>query len=161
MTKWLCGLVLVLYMPSLALSQKYPNHPVKLLVPLASGSAVDVVARIVGDAMAEPLGQRPYVENVAGGAGVIGMRAGARAAPDGYTVIVANDSVLTMLPNMKSDAGYDPFADFMPVTQLVDIPLGLIAHPSFEANSVAELIALAKKTPGGINYSSGGPGSPQ
>ena len=83
------------------------------------------------------------------------------AAPDGYTVIVPNDSVLTMVPNMKSDAGYDPFADFMPVTQLVGIPLGLIAHPSFEANNVAELIALAKKTPGGINYSSGGPGSPQ
>ena len=141
-------------------AQTYPDRPIKLLVPLAAGSAVDIVARLVADKMGEQLGQRPFVENMAGGAGVIGMRAGARAAPDGYTVIVPNDSVLTMVPNMKSDAGYDPFADFMPVTQLVGIPLGLIAHPSFPANTVAELIALAKKTPGGINYSSGGPGQP-
>ncbi len=161
MTRWLCGLALLLCLSPFASAQNYPDRPVKLLVPLAAGSAVDVVARIVADAMGETLGQRPFVENMTGGAGVIGMRSGARAAPDGYTVIVANDSVLTMLPNMKSDAGYDPFADFMPVTQLVDIPLGMIAHPSFAANSAAELVALAKQAPGSINYSSGGPGSPQ
>jgi tripartite-type tricarboxylate transporter receptor subunit TctC len=161
MKKILLAAALVCGLAPLAQAQTYPDRPIKLLVPLASGSAVDIVARVVAEKMGEQLGQRPYIENMAGGAGVIGMRAGARAAPDGYTVIVPNDSVLTMVPNMKSDAGYDPFADFMPVTQLVGIPLGLIAHPSFQANSIAELIALAKKTPGGINYSSGGPGSPQ
>jgi tripartite-type tricarboxylate transporter receptor subunit TctC len=159
--KFLAVFALVSCLSAQVNAQTYPDRPIKLLVPLAAGSAVDIVARLVADKMGDQLGQRPFVENMAGGAGVIGMRAGARATPDGYTVIVPNDSVLTMVPNMKSDAGYDPFADFMPVTQLVGIPLGLIAHPSFEANSVAELIALAKKTPGGVNYSSGGPGSPQ
>jgi len=161
MRKFLVAAALATLCAPFAQAQSYPDRPIKLLVPLAAGSAVDIVARLVADKMGEQLGQRPFVENMAGGAGVIGMRAGARAAPDGYTVIVPNDSVLTMVPNMKSDAGYDPFADFMPVTQLVGIPLGLIAHPAFEANSVAELIAFAKKTPGGVNYSSGGPGSPQ
>jgi tripartite-type tricarboxylate transporter receptor subunit TctC len=161
MRKFLLTLAIAALLAPLAHAQSYPDRPIKLLVPLAAGSAVDIVARLVADKMGEQLGQRPFIENMAGGAGVIGMRAGARAAPDGYTVIVPNDSVLTMVPNMKSDAGYDPFADFMPVTELVGIPLGLIAHPSFPADDVAGLIALAKKTPGGINYSSGGPGSPQ
>jgi tripartite-type tricarboxylate transporter receptor subunit TctC len=111
--------------------------------------------------MGEQLGQRPYVEAMPGAAGLIGMRTGARAAPDGYTVIAPNDSVLTMLPNMKADAGYDPFTDFLPVTQLVGIPLGLIANPSFLAKDVADLIRMAKEKPGAISYASGGPGSPQ
>ena len=161
MRKSLLTLAIAALLAPLAHAQSYPDRPIKLLVPLAAGSAVDIVARLVADKMGEQLGQRPFVENMAGGAGVIGMRAGARATPDGYTVIVPNDSVLTRVPNMKSDAGYDPFADFMPVTELVGIPLGLIAHPSFPADDVAGLIALAKKTPGVINYSSVGHGSPQ
>ena len=111
--------------------------------------------------MSDSLGQRFYVENQPGAAGLLGMRAGARAAPDGYTVVVANDSVITMLPNMKADAGYDPLKDFLPVTQLVGIPLGLIAHPTLPAANVNELITLARQKPGGINYASGGIGSPQ
>jgi tripartite-type tricarboxylate transporter receptor subunit TctC len=161
MQKSILGFLVALALALPAIAQTYPDRPIKLLVPLASGSAVDIVARIVAEKMGDQLSQRPFVENVPGAAGLIGMRAGARVAPDGYTVIVPNDSVLTMLPNMKSDAGYDPFADFIPVTQLVGIPLGVIAHPSFEASNIAELIALAKKSPGGLNYSSGGPGSPQ
>jgi tripartite-type tricarboxylate transporter receptor subunit TctC len=146
---------------SLAEAQTYPDRPVRLLVPLAAASAVDVVARLVSEKMSDSLGQRFYVENQPGAAGLLGMRAGARAAPDGYTVVVANDSVITMLPNMKADAGYDPLKDFLPVTQLVGIPLGLIAHPTFPAATVSELIALARQKPGGINYGSGGIGSPQ
>jgi tripartite-type tricarboxylate transporter receptor subunit TctC len=75
--------------------------------------------------------------------------------------VVANDSVITMLPNMKADAGYDPLKDFLPVTQLVGIPLGLIAHPTLPAANVSELIALARQKPGSVNYASGGIGSPQ
>jgi tripartite-type tricarboxylate transporter receptor subunit TctC len=142
-------------------AQTYPDRPIKMLIPLAAASAVDVAARLLGDKMGDILGQRFYVENQAGAAGMIGMRAGARAAADGYTVIVANDSVIAMLPNMKDDAGYDPLKDFAPVAQLVGIPMGLIANPQFEAKSVSELIALARAKPGAISYASGGAGSPQ
>jgi len=146
---------------SFAQAPTYPDRPVRLLVPLAAASAVDVVARLVSEKMSDSLGQRFYVENQPGAAGLLGMRAGARAHPDGYTVVVANDSVITMLPNMKADAGYDPLKDFLPVTQLVGIPLGLIAHPTLPAANVNELITLARQKPGGINYTSGGIGSPQ
>src|SRR3981081_2293976 len=103
---------------SLAQAPNYPDRPVRLLVPLAVASAVDVVARLMSEKMSDSLGQRFYVENQPGAAGLLGVRAGARAAADGYTVVVANDSVITMLPNMKADAGYDPLKDFLPVTQL-------------------------------------------
>ncbi len=83
-----------------AQAQTYPERPIKLFIPLAAASAVDVVARIVADKMGEILGQRFYVENEPGAAGVIGMRTGARAVPDGYTVLAVNDSVITMLPNI-------------------------------------------------------------
>ena len=161
MRKFLFSLVLIGLLAPGAQAQTYPDRPIRILVPLASGSAVDIVARLVADKMGEQLGQRPYVEAMPGAAGLIGMRSGARAAPDGYTVIAPNDSVLTMLPNMKADAGYDPFTDFLPVTQLVGIPLGLIANPSFPAKDVADLIRMAKEKPGVISYASGGPGSPQ
>ena len=163
MKKLLCGLAIASSFigAPLACAETYPDRPIKLLVPFASGSAVDTVARLVADKMGAQLGQRPYVESLPGAAGQIGMRNGARSAPDGYTVIVANDSVLAMLPNLKLDAGYNPFTDFVPVTQLVRIPLGLIAHPSFPAKDVADLIRMAKEKPGEISYASGGPGSPQ
>ena len=163
MKKLLHGLAVVssLIVAPLAQAETYPDRPIKLLVPLAAGSAVDVVARLVADKMGEQLGQRPYVESMPGAAGLIGMRTGARSAPDGYTVIVPNDSVLTMLPNLKADAGYDPFIDFIPVTQLVGIPLGQIANPSFPAKDIADLIRMAKEKPNAISYASGGPGSPQ
>jgi tripartite-type tricarboxylate transporter receptor subunit TctC len=145
----------------IARAQTYPDRSIKLLVPLAAASAVDIVARVVGEKMGDILGQRFYVENLPGAAGLIGMRTGARAAPDGYTVLAVNDSVITMLPNMKADAGYDPLKDYVPVTRLVGIPLGLIANPTFPATTVGQLIELARQQPGTINYASGGPGSPQ
>jgi tripartite-type tricarboxylate transporter receptor subunit TctC len=153
--------VAALATPAFARAQTYPDRPIRFLIPLAAGSAVDVVARLVAEKMGEILGQRVFVENEPGAAGLIGMRAGARAAPDGYTVLAINDSVVTMLPNMKSDAGYDPFADFAAVTQLVGIKWVLVANPAFPPKTVAELIALAKAKPGSIDYASGGFGSPQ
>jgi tripartite-type tricarboxylate transporter receptor subunit TctC len=92
---------------------------------------------------------------------MIGMRTGARAVPDGYTILGVNDSIMTMLPTMKDEVGYDPVADFAPITQVVRINFALIAHPSFPANNVQELIAMAKVKPGAVDYASGGLGSPQ
>jgi tripartite-type tricarboxylate transporter receptor subunit TctC len=154
-------LALALALAPGAQAQTYPERPIKLLIPLAAASAVDVVARVVADKMSATLGQPLYVENEPGAAGLIGMRTGARAAPDGYTVLAVNDSVITMLPNMRADAGYDPFKDFVPVTQLVGIQWVLAVNPSFPAKTVGELIKLARENPGGINYASGGYGSPQ
>jgi tripartite-type tricarboxylate transporter receptor subunit TctC len=144
-----------------AQAQNWPERPIKMLMPLASGSAVDVAARIVGEKMGEVLGQRFVVENEPGASGLIGTRAGARAAPDGYTVLVLNDGVLTMLPNMKPDAGYDVFRDFVPVTQLVGIEWVLVANPSFAPRTIKDLVTLARQKPGEFNYGSGGYGSPQ
>jgi hypothetical protein len=111
--------------------------------------------------MSRDLGQSFVVENQPGASGLVGMRSGARAVPDGYTILGVNDSILTMLPAMKDDAGYDPLVDFVPVTQLVKINFALIAHPTFAPSNVKELIALAKEKPGVVDYGSGGPGSPQ
>jgi len=144
-----------------ARAQGYPDRPIKVLVPLAPASAIDIVARLVGEKMGAILGQNFYIEDQPGAAGMIAMRAAARAAPDGYTLVAVNDSVITMVPNMKADAGYDPLKDFAPIAQLIGIPLGLIANPEFPAKDVAELVALARAKPGSIDYASGGVGSPQ
>ena len=144
-----------------AFAQAYPARPVRVIIPLAPAGASDVALRLVLDEMARDLGQSFVVENQPGASGLVGMRSGARAVPDGYTILGVNDSILTMLPAMKDDAGYDPLVDFVPVTQLVKINFALIAHPSFAPGNVKELIALAKEKPGVIDYGSGGPGSPQ
>jgi tripartite-type tricarboxylate transporter receptor subunit TctC len=146
--------------PAWSQAEKYPDRPIKLLVPTSAGSALDVVSRLIGEKMSANLGQQVYVDNQPGGAGVIALRGAARATPDGYTITITTGSLVTVVPNMK-DVGFDTFKDFAPVTSLVRIPQGLIAYPGFEAKSVAELIRLAKQKPGTINYGTGGPGSPQ
>jgi len=142
-------------------AQTFPDRPVRVIVPLAAASAVDVALRIVVDEMSRDLGQSFVVENQPGASGIVGMRSGARATPDGYTILGVNDSIMAMLPAMKDDVGYDPVADFAPITELVTINFALIANPSFPANNVKDLIAMAKEKPGTIDYGSGGPGSPQ
>src|ERR1700729_2537804 len=135
-----------------AQAQTYPSRPMKMMIPLASGSAVDVAARIIAEKMGDILGQRFVIENEPGASGLIGTRAGARAAPDGYTVLVLNDGIITMLPNMRSDAGYDVFKDFVPVTHLVGIEWVLVASPEFRPKTVTDLIALAREKPGTIDF---------
>ena len=142
-------------------AQTYPERPIRMLMPLAAGSAVDVVARIVAEKMAERLGQGIVVENQPGAAGLIGMRAGAKAEPDGYTIIAVNDSVMTMLPNLRDDAGYDPLRDFVAITQLVRINWALVAHPSLGVSDLAGLLAKSRASPDAIAFASGGNGSPQ
>lgn len=144
-----------------ARAQPYPGKPVRILMPLAAGSAVDVVARIVAEKMSEKVGQGIVVENMPGAAGLVGMRSGAKAAPDGYTLLAVNDSVMTMLPHMRAEAGYDPLKDFVPITQMVRIQWALIAHPSAGLASVGELLAKARSSPESLTFASGGIGSPQ
>jgi tripartite-type tricarboxylate transporter receptor subunit TctC len=155
------GLLASVMLAGPAAAQTYPNHTIRVLEPLAAASAVDTVTRIVSEKMSQILGQSLYVDNQPGAAGLLGMRAGARAAPDGYTVLAVNDSVLTVLPNMRKDAGYDSRKDFVPITLLARLHWVMIANPAFPAKNLQEFIALAKAKPGAIDYGTGGQGSPQ
>ncbi len=159
MKKWIVALAVGLSLPASA--QTYPNRQIRVLEPLAAASAVDTITRIVADRMGQSLGQSLYVDNQPGAAGLLGMRTGARAAPDGYTVMAVNDSIVTVLPNMQKNAGYDPRKDFVPITLMARLHWALIANNSFPANNLGELIAAAKAAPGTINFGSGGQGSPQ
>ncbi len=144
-----------------AQAQAYPSKPIVMMMPLAAGSSLDVVLRIITQKLSENLGQQVIVDNQPGAAGMIGAERFMRATPDGYSFAAFNDSPLTMIPNLKKKVAYDPVAGFAPVSLLVNNSWVLVAHPSLQARSVAELIALAKAKPGAINYSSGGIGSPQ
>ncbi len=142
-------------------AQTYPSKPILMLVPLAAGSSLDVVLRIITQKMSENMGQQIVVENQPGAAGMIGAERFMRATPDGYTLAAFNDSVLTMVPNLRKKVAYDPVASFAPVSLMVNNSWILVSHASLPATNVAELIALAKARPGELNYSSGGNGSPQ
>lgn len=141
-------------------AQQYPEKPILFLMPLQAGSAVDVMVRIVAQKMSEGLGRQIVVENQPGAAGAIGAERVKRAAPDGYTVGVLNDSILTMIPTVRQ-APYDPVKDFIPVGIVASITWVMVANNDLPAKTLPEFIALAKSRPGKIDYSSGGVGSPQ
>ena len=141
-------------------AQTYPAKPVLVLMPLQAGSAVDVMIRIVAQKMSEGLGQQIVIENQPGAAGSIGAERVKRAAPDGYTIGALNDSILTMIPNIRN-VGYDPLRDFEPVGVVAAISWVMVVNNDLPAKSVPEFVALAKKSPGRLDYSSGGNGSPQ
>jgi tripartite-type tricarboxylate transporter receptor subunit TctC len=148
-------------LPGQATAQDYPSRQVRVLEPLAAASAVDVVTRLLADRIGHDLGQTFFVDNEPGASGLLGMRAGAKAAPDGYTILAVNDPIVTVLPNMRGDAGYDPRTDFVPVSLLARLRWVLVANPSLPANNVQEFIAYAKAHPGAVDFGSGGQGSPQ
>ncbi len=146
---------------SIAQAQTYPAKPIVMVVPLAAGSSLDVVLRLITQKMSENMGQQIVVDNQPGAAGMIGLERFMRATPDGYTLAAVNDAPLTMIPNLRKKVPYDPVASFAPVGLMVNNSWTLVVHPSLPAKNVAELIALAKAKPGELNYSSGGNGSPQ
>jgi len=141
-------------------AQQYPSKPILAVMPLQAGSAVDVMIRIVAQKMGEGLGQQIVIENQPGAAGSIGAERVKRAPPDGYTVGVLNDSILTMIPNIRQVA-YDPVKDFVPVGVVAAITWVMVVNNELPAKSVSEFVALAKSRPGKLDYSSGGNGSPQ
>lgn len=149
------SLALLFAASQFALAQSYPSKPVHLIVPFAAGGSADSMARLVGPKLAELLGQNVVVENRAGVNGNIGTEAVAKAAPDGYTLLLAFDATIVINPHVYPQLGFNPVKDFAPITMLARVPMILAAHPSFPANNVAELVAHAKKNPG-ISYSSAG-----
>jgi tripartite-type tricarboxylate transporter receptor subunit TctC len=145
-----------------ALAQgNYPDRPIKMIVPLAAASAVDVAARIVTQKMADNMGQQFVILNQPGASGLIGAEQVAHADPDGYTLGGFNDSIMTMVPHLQAKMRWDILKDFEPVSLVPTVEWGLIAGNQTPYKSAADLIAAAKATPGKIDYSSGGPGSPQ
>src|SRR5437763_1220568 len=149
---------LLLIAAGAAAAQSYPQRPVHMIVPYAVGGASDVTARILAAKLSERLGQPIVVDNRTGAGGAIGTEAAARAAPDGYTLLLASASEIVQLP-VVTRAPYDPVRDFAPVAMVSDIALVLVAHPSLGVQNVQDLIALAKSKPGAINYGSAGVGA--
>jgi tripartite-type tricarboxylate transporter receptor subunit TctC len=143
-----------------AAQDAYPSRPVKILVPYAPGGATDIIARIVGAELGKSLGQPFVVENKTGANGNLALEAAAKAAPDGYTLLIGNVSTNAINENIyASQLTITPSRDLVGVTKLVEIPHIVVANASLPANSIAELIALAKKEPGKINFASVGVGS--
>jgi tripartite-type tricarboxylate transporter receptor subunit TctC len=140
-------------------AQDYPNRAITLVVPYAAGGGNDAMARIVADHMGKTLGQQIVIENRGGAGGTIATRAVAKAAPDGYTLVLGGTGTLAVNPTLYANVGYDPRKDFAPVGLIATSALVILVHPSVAAASVPELIALAKKEPGKLNYASAGPGS--
>ncbi len=151
--------VAVLLAASPARAQDYPTRSITLVVPYAAGGGNDAMARIVADHMAKTLGQQIVIENRGGAGGTIANRAAAKAAPDGYTLVLGGTGTLAINPTLYASVGYDPRKDFAPVGLIATSALVLLVHPSVEAGSVPELIALARKAPGKLNFASAGPGS--
>jgi tripartite-type tricarboxylate transporter receptor subunit TctC len=142
-----------------ATAQNYPTRPVIIVVPFAAGGGNDILARLIAQHMGRALGQQFVIENRAGAGGTIGARAVAKAAPDGYTLMVGHSGVFGVAPSLYADPGYDPRRDFAPIGLIASYQQVLVVHPSVPVRSVADLIALARKQPGKITYATAGVGS--
>ena len=138
---------------------QYPNRPVKMIIPFAPGGASDFVGRILQPRLGELLGQQVVIENRAGASGNIGLEAAARAAPDGYSIYLGNVGTVAINPGVFPKLPVNPVKDFVAITQVVDVPGVLVAHPSFVPNTLKEFVAYAKYYPGRLNYASPGSGS--
>ena len=142
-----------------ALAQAYPNRPVRLIVPFASGGGSDTVGRVIAQALSTSLGQGFVVENRTGAGGAIGADAVAKSAPDGYTLLLGSTSEIVHLVNVSTKVPYDPVKDFAPVSLVGSVPMALTVSQGVPASSVQELVKLAKAQPGKLSFGSGGTGT--
>jgi tripartite-type tricarboxylate transporter receptor subunit TctC len=143
-----------------AAAQSYPTKPVRLIVADATGGAPDQLGRIVAQKLSESLGQQFIVDNRPGAAGVVGADIAAKARPDGYTLLLTTTSIYALIPGMKKNLTYDATKDFVAISRIATASNVLVVTAALPANSVMELIALAKTNPGVYNYASAGVGSP-
>ena len=142
-------------------AQDYPNRAVTLVVPYPAGGGLDALARVLGQKLAERLGKPVVIENRTGAGTVIGAASVAKAAPDGYTIMLGTSTPFAITATLNKSLPYDPAKDFAPIALVSNAPFLLLVHPSQPVHSVADLIALAKAKPGQLSYGSAGPGSPQ
>ncbi len=142
-----------------AQSAGYPQRPVKLIVPNAPGSSVDTIGRLFANQLATALGQAVVIDNKPGAAGALGVEAGKLAAPDGYTLIAASSSSVTVAPLLQKAVSYLPLADFSFIAMLALLPNVLVCNPGLPVTSVAEFVTYAKAQGGRLNMASAGPGS--
>ena len=141
------------------MAQQFPNKPLRLIVPFPPGGGNDILARFVGQRLAEVIGQQIIIDNRGGAGGLIGAELAAKAVPDGYTLFLASIGNLAFMPALHAKLPYDPVKDFAPLTLLATSAFVLVVNPSVPAKTVKELIALAKAKPGSLNYASAGQGS--
>lgn len=145
---------------SVVAAQDYPVKPIRLLVPAAPGGGADFLARIVGQKLGESIGQSVVIDNRSGASGTIAADLTAKSAADGYTVLMGQSTSIVIAPQLYQKLNYDTLRDLNPVTLVAEIPNVLVVHPSVPANSVKDLIALAKSKPDLINFASSGNGAP-
>jgi tripartite-type tricarboxylate transporter receptor subunit TctC len=143
-----------------AKAQSYPTRPVTLVVPFAPGGGTEFLARLLGQRLEQRLGKPFVIENRAGGGGVTGAVAVARAAPDGYTLLMAPAPIMAINVTLHKKLPYDPAVDFVPLALVVASPYVLVVAPSLPVRSVADLIRLAREKPGQLSFASAGPGTP-
>ena len=142
-----------------ALAETWPTRPIRFIVPFAPGGGGDVVGRIIGQRMSEQLGKPLVIDNRAGGGGTLGCELAAKAAPDGYTLLLGNVGPIAVGPALYPKLAYDPVRDFAPVTMIASFPNLLVANPGLPFKTVPELVAYAKSRPGTLNFASAGAGT--
>jgi tripartite-type tricarboxylate transporter receptor subunit TctC len=157
----LAGLVLAALQNQSASAQDYPNRPITLVVPYAAGGGLDVLARMLALKLSDRLGKPVVVENRPGAGTVIGAASVAKAAPDGYTIMLGTSSPFAINVTLNKNLPYDPAKDFAPIVLTSNAPFLLLVNPDLPVKSVPDLIKLAKQKPGQLSYGSAGPGSPQ
>ena len=139
-------------------SNSYPTRPIRLIVPFAPGGGLEITARSIGQKLTDKYGQSVIVDNRPGAATIVGTEIASKASPDGYTLLMIT-TTFAINPSLYGKLPYDPLRDFTPVTQINSVPNILVVNPALPANSVRDLIALAKAKPGQINYASAGSGT--
>ena len=151
-------MAIVQYRPAQA--DDYPTRPITLIAPWPPGGAVDTLCRILGAKLTERLGKNVIIENRPGAGSVLGVGATARAAPDGYTLVMAGSASLATSVTIYKKLAYDPTKDFTPIAFITRIPFAMVVNPSLPVKTMPELIKLAKEKPSQLSYASGGAGSP-
>jgi tripartite-type tricarboxylate transporter receptor subunit TctC len=157
----LIALVAVTAVAAGAHAQTFPNRPIRLIVPQPPGGGTDIVARVMADQLAKQLGQQVVVDNRLGAGTVVGTDLAAKAAPDGYTLLMGLNANMAVNPSLFSKLPYDPVLDFTPVAMLVTFPFLVVVNNDLPVKSIADLVALAKSKPGQLNFASAGNGTGQ